>query len=129
MQDDINVQEAEQTVRRHIEHALSFVDVAEGPVEESSGPIPCDDPPNDDPDTAKVDVTYSALMRDNSRPAAETIQGRLNEDGWEISVNEGAPRHQLLFTATKEGYSLTVSGGDNARLLAVGGVSPCVART
>lgn len=124
----MNIQRAEQTLRDHIERAIEFVSVSDEPVVRDSGPLPCDHPPNDDPEMAKVDLSYVTIVEEpTSRGAAKTIERRLREDGWELLRNRGVPETQVLFTASKDGYTITVSGSSKVPRLVVGGATPCVA--
>lgn len=127
--DEITVEEGRQQLVTHLEKAMTYVDVVADPVEEDETPAPCFDDPDDAPDMGKARVYYVVPIEyGTSFESAQAVEEGLEEDGWSISRNEGAPDDEWMFSAFKNDYALMVSGGkgkDVGRLI-IGGSSPCL---
>lgn len=125
----ITIEHAERTLRDHIEWALSHAGKIEEPVVDGSGPLPCDDPPNDDPDRARVSLDYATIVEGSSSvQAARAMEQALEEEGWNLLQNKGAPEAGVMFSASRDGYTLAISASRKEALLNVGGESPCGTR-
>lgn len=120
------VEEGRQELVARLEEAIALIDVREEPVMQDDTPVPCSDDLTDQSADERASIDYRIRIQPGTGfETADAVERALEEKGWSISENDGAPEDVRMFSAHKDGFSLLISTASHGGAFVIGGSSPC----